>query len=69
MNLENDIVRTFATQIERNTSAIASLKKSNNILFTLTAVFGLGLAVTGTELYLYEKREDARWYREKHKEQ
>ena len=58
--LENDIVRQFAIEIERNSVAIAKLQKGNSRLTLVSVVLGIGLVVTGTELYLFEKRENER---------
>jgi hypothetical protein len=51
----NDVVRQFAVDIERNRAALIQLQKACKRNTICNVVLGIGLAITGSELYLIEK--------------
>lgn len=51
----NDVVRQFAIDIERNRVMLKQLQKTCKRNTAINIILGIGLVITGAELYLIER--------------
>lgn len=56
--MTNDVVRQFATDIERQRAAIIKLQKAYKGQAIFDIALGAGIVILGVELYLLEKEKD-----------